>query len=223
MASLPGTRQMSLDEFVGEEIVPKQRSLSEHIDRDAGDVPNWRFKYLQAVGLQGYVPDLNPLIQGFSLNASTRHDLSEAMLAQHQDPYTPVSDGEKKVGPAVSIPSSWAVPMRLMSARREASKPLCSPQAPVDRPAPGLLDRLIPDGSVRGGAFNLCSATLGAGALSLPYAFKQAVHASASKCDAVRPVLFEKRRVTCSCRRASLWDWGCWSSASYRRSTRSGS
>ena len=124
MASLPGTRQMSLDEFVGEEIVPKQRSLSEHIDRDAGDVPNWRFKYLQAVGLQGYVPDLNPLIQGFSLNASTRHDLSEAMLAQHQDPYTPVSDGEKKVGPAVAIPSSWAVPMRLMSARREASKPL---------------------------------------------------------------------------------------------------
>ena len=29
------------------------------------------------------------------------------------------------------------------------------------------------EGSVRGSVFNLCSATLGAGALSLPYAFAQ--------------------------------------------------
>lgn len=32
------------------------------------------------------------------------------------------------------------------------------------------------EGSIRASVFNLCSATLGAGALSLPYAFKEATH-----------------------------------------------
>eukprot|EP01006_Ploeotia_vitrea_P013939 TRINITY_DN36678_c0_g1_i1.p1 TRINITY_DN36678_c0_g1~~TRINITY_DN36678_c0_g1_i1.p1 ORF type:complete len:448 (-),score=11.24 TRINITY_DN36678_c0_g1_i1:108-1451(-) len=40
--------------------------------------------------------------------------------------------------------------------------------------ARAVFDTLLPDGSLRAGVFNLCSATLGAGALSLPFAFSQA-------------------------------------------------
>eukprot|EP00755_Sulcionema_specki_P018169 Sspe_Gene.66236::Locus_39145_Transcript_1_1_Confidence_1.000_Length_1913::g.66236::m.66236 len=37
----------------------------------------------------------------------------------------------------------------------------------------GFLGRILPEGSVRAGVFNIASATLGAGALTLPVAFKQ--------------------------------------------------
>ena len=37
----------------------------------------------------------------------------------------------------------------------------------------GFLNKILPEGSTRAGVFNLASATLGAGALTLPYAFRQ--------------------------------------------------
>eukprot|EP01061_Rhynchopus_euleeides_P022912 TRINITY_DN37411_c0_g1_i1.p1 TRINITY_DN37411_c0_g1~~TRINITY_DN37411_c0_g1_i1.p1 ORF type:complete len:542 (+),score=221.83 TRINITY_DN37411_c0_g1_i1:257-1882(+) len=39
--------------------------------------------------------------------------------------------------------------------------------------ADGIFDRILPEGSVRAGVFNIASATLGAGALTLPYALKE--------------------------------------------------
>eukprot|EP01064_Diplonema_japonicum_P019053 TRINITY_DN2775_c1_g1_i1.p1 TRINITY_DN2775_c1_g1~~TRINITY_DN2775_c1_g1_i1.p1 ORF type:complete len:515 (+),score=65.02 TRINITY_DN2775_c1_g1_i1:72-1616(+) len=37
----------------------------------------------------------------------------------------------------------------------------------------GFLDKILPEGSMQAGVFNIASATLGAGALTLPYAFKK--------------------------------------------------
>jgi len=47
------------------------------------------------------------------------------------------------------------------------------PRGPIDR----LFRTLLPAGSVRSSVFNLCSATLGAGSLSLPLAFSEAGYA----------------------------------------------
>ena len=53
-------------------------------------------------------------------------------------------------------------------------------ETPRDRDMPneagperGIMDRILPEGSVKAGVFNIASATLGAGALTLPYAIKE--------------------------------------------------
>jgi len=55
-------------------------------------------------------------------------------------------------------------------------KDLLSTIQALDRIGPGtvLMETLLPSGSVAGATLNLCSAVLGAGALSLPYAFARA-------------------------------------------------
>ena len=106
------------------------------------------------VKIIGYLPDLQPLYRNRRLSSQSVGDLGPSLRGE----------GERGGGATFLLNNldddelPWSPSTPFLSALHAAS--------PRD-----ALSKWFREGSVRGSVFNLCSATLGAGALSLPYAF----------------------------------------------------
>lgn len=129
------------------------RSSSWSSPRDAGeDGSRVNSPSRRSVAIIGYLPDLQPLMRR---SARSFGDLASLEAAGTGDALFPG---------AVATPADGVDEAMFMS---PATTPLLSAFK-----SKASLSKWFREGSVRGSVFNLCSATLGAGALSLPYAFR---------------------------------------------------
>ena len=113
--------------------------------------------FQQRVKIIGYLPDLQPLYRNRRLSSQSTGDLGSSLRGG--------GGGGGRGGGATFLLNNldddelpWSPSTPFLSALNAAD--------PRD-----ALGKWFREGSVRGSVFNLCSATLGAGALSLPYAF----------------------------------------------------
>lgn len=125
-----------------------------------------------------YDDDLSqPLMQRLKNSTPDKKALKTIAHMPDLEPFVRTNQGRYDGDASASVMSPFqsspaATPIwRLFSKTRNDSD-----LGPVQEPRPGVCSKLcsyVRAGSVRGSAFNLCSATLGAGALSIPVAFKR--------------------------------------------------
>jgi hypothetical protein len=122
---------------------------SDSDDEDNGKV----WQKTSRVQVTGYLPDLQPLLRPGNYRVEVGEDGKMIFQKEERDS---LQTGAMPSTPVTSI-----------------FRPQRSPGGTKLKPRTSIIKEWFREGTVRGSVFNLCSATLGAGTLSLPYAFSK--------------------------------------------------